>query len=217
MGNRIFKIILAILIFIISYSIGEIYRFSYYYTIMFVCPFAVFYIIFQVIKILDEITLVRRLVKKISPYFRPAIRKLKNIWSDAANLLLKLAHTSAVYQKFEALHLKNTSKITGYSDEFFRNHENETSHDYEIYHLKWKKCKSNSERVRFLYAKYIIRNRKKGKAFSYANTPEELQKVWGKDDYNAALFSAYYIARYDEKEEITDEIILKLTKYKAEH
>jgi len=196
--KRILKIIIAGAVFALSYYIGTAFPASYYYTIMFICPFSVLYAVGQILLILYDIELFRRIVKRLEPYVKPALRKFMQLISHGANLLLRLAHHSFLYQKFEYRRLRDTSRITGYHDEYRHSHQTPIQQEYETCALRWRKCKTDAERVRYTYLKYVEANRKAGKPFSYTDTPNSLQQRWHMDGETSdeTLIKWYYPARY---------------------
>lgn len=211
------KIIITAFIFLLSWWVGTAFHTTYYYTIMFICPFAAVYAFAQVLHILGKLRIFQRLLFRIAPFIQPLKRKLKSFWSRSTNFFLHMAHRTIFYQKFEYLHLKNTSRITGYRDEYTHRTDVRSSAEYEAFPLKWHKCRTNAQKVRFLYLKYVLANKKSGKPFSYADTPNQLQEKWASDDARDHLLtSSYYYARYkfcddsgedNKNEDISDEVI----------
>lgn len=208
--GRVIKMIVAVLLYAIFYEIGIRYPSLYYYTVMFLCPICLLYIIFQILLILNQIKFVKRIWEKVELWGKPALERLKHIWSNASNALLQLAHKNVVYQKFEYLHLRDRSRITGYSDEYRKSADDDKLREYGGNRLKWKKCKTNQERIRFLYSRFVIRGRRQGKIFTYSDTPNQLREAWGEDLYHTLLTEAYYQARYDEEAQIEDEVVREL-------
>ena len=202
--KRIFKIIMAGVVFALSYYTGTAFPSLYYYTIMFICPFAVLYAIGQVLLILYDIEFFRRAVKRLEPYVKPVLHKIMQLISHGANFLLRLAHHSFIYQKFEYRRLRDTSRITGYHDEYRHSDQTPSSQEYETYALRWRKCKNDAERVRYTYLKYVETNRRAGKTFSYSDTPNNLQKRWHTDaeSNDESLIKWYYPSRYGNKENL---------------
>lgn len=201
--KRLIKILAACAVFALSYWLGSTFRNTYYYTTMFCCPIAVLYIWIQFLLILYDIRFVRRILKKLQPYAAPLVNRIKSWWSHAANVLLKWVYASSVYQKIEYRRWKDTSRITGYSDEYHHNLSPSSSREYDAIPLKWRKCENNAQRIRCIYRKYVETNRKAGKPFSYASTPTELQKKWfqpSSEENDRLLMQLYYPARYDESE-----------------
>lgn len=200
--KRIIKIIIAGIVFALSYYAGTAFPSLYYYTIMFICPFSVLYAVGQVLLILYDIACFRRIVKRLEPYIRPVLSRLGKFVSNAANFLLRLAHHSFIYQKFEYRRLRDTSRITGYHDEYRHSGQSLANQEYETYALRWRKCKNDAQRVRYTYLKYVQTNRKAGKPFSYADTPSRLQKRWHTegDTRDELLVKWYYPARYGNSE-----------------
>lgn len=211
MLQYIIKIFISALVFLLSYRIGMSFHTTYYYTVMFICPFAVIYAFIQVLHLLGKLRIMQRLLFLIAPYVQPFKRKLKHFLSRSANFFLHMAHNTVIYQKMEYLHLKNTSRITGYHDEYIHDTTVRSVKEYEAFPLKWHKCKTNAQKIRFLYLKYVLTNKKAGKPFSYADTPDQLQKKWSFEDAKDDLLtSSYYCARYkihEENEDIPDQVI----------
>jgi len=54
----------------------------------------------------------------------------------------------------------------------------------------------NRERLRFIYARYIISVRKNGKSCNHCNTPEELKKTIATSEKESELFELYTPVRY---------------------
>lgn len=220
MLQYIIKIILSAFVFLLSWWIGTAFHTTYYYTVMFICPFTAIYAFIQILHILGKLRIFQRLLFVIAPYIQPLKQKLKSFLSRSTNFFLHMAHRTIIYQKFEYLHLKNTSRITGYRDEYMHRTDVCSSPEYEALPLKWHKCRTNAHKVRFLYLKYVLANKKSGKPFSYADTPNQLQKKWAfKDAKDNLLTSSYYYARYKfcdgneesrKNEDIADEVIEKL-------
>lgn len=188
-----------------SYYIGKRESYLYYYTTMFLCPFSVLYILYQLKEILKEVSAVRKLFGRLARFLLPLTLRLKKLWAAFARALSAAAQNSVLYKKIEYLHLKDLSCITGYSDEYIPINNEIEKNDYDFIRLKWKRCKTNAERVRYLYAKYVLEKRKSGHAFRCSDTPMQIQSKWGKDQYNQTLFPEYYRARYAPKEKIGDE------------
>lgn len=195
-----------------SYYIGQRETNLYYYTTMFLCPLSVLYILYQIKEILKEVKAVRKLLLRLARFLLPLTKRLKQLWGAFARTLSLTAKNSALYKKIEYLHLKDLSRITGYSDEYIPINNEKEKVDYDSIRLKWKKCKTNAEKVRYLYAKYVLAKRKNGHVFLNSDTPMQIQSKWGEDQYNQQLFPDYYKARYAISEEISDQEIKALLK-----
>lgn len=208
--GRLFKMLIAGALCAVFYYIGKIVSEAYYYTTMFLSPLCALYIFFQFKEILIEIRVFRQAVKWAGKRLFPLTKRIRKLWSHLAETLFSWVKESGVYRKMEYLHLKDLSRITGYSDEYIPINKEEQTPVYDSVRLKWKKCRTNSERVRYLYAKYVLRQRRDKHSFRDSDTPMQLQLKWGKDDYNDRLFPDYYRARYTTKEEISDEEIREL-------
>lgn len=204
------KLFIAIIVFTVSYITGKKYSELYYYTVMFICPLSVVYLLIQLWKMLCELVSFRKIIKKYAPRLFSILEKGMKLWGRFTNRILEMAKSTAVYHKYEMLKLKDLSRITGYSDEKLTNFSYKTSKDYDLILKKWRKCKGNAEKVRYIYGKYIERERKEGKVFDLVSTPYELIERWDKTDYNQLLADTYYKARYNENEQIEDEIVKRL-------
>lgn len=62
--------------------------------------------------------------------------------------------------------------------------------------LHWRDMKTNAEKIRYLYIKYILFKIKKGYAFKFNTTPNEISRELRLDDEAGELFAVYYDARY---------------------
>lgn len=174
--------------------------------------FVILCVISVMVQLLARIPFLQPLFLRLRKKLHPIAAHIRNVWMYATARFFQLLHTNVVYEKFEYLKLKNTSRITGYSDTVIRNPEQDLQAELERYRLKWKRCRTNQERVRYLYGKYVTQNRKQKQPFSYASTPRQLQKAWGEDEYNRLLIPTYYEARYQPTAEIDDEVLEKLRK-----
>ena len=204
------KLLCALALLCAACLIRQHHPSSYFYTTMFFIPIAGIWICYECLRILLYIVRPKRLLSKLAGRTAPFLRKFKIRWGALTSRLFDILRTTVIYQKLEYLHLKDTSRITGYRDEQIKNRGLETSAEYELSPLKWRRCKTNAERVRVLYAKYIAKNRRQKKLFSYSDTPVELQHQWGHDVYNELLIPAYYDARYNEHCDISDQQMTQL-------
>lgn len=208
------KIMISALVFLLSYWIGMSFHATYYYTVLFICPFAAIYAFIQILHLIGKLRIIKRLLFLTAPYIQPFKHKLKQFLSRTANFFLHMAHNTVIYQKFEYLHLKNTSRITGYRDEYMHETNAQTAAEYEVLPLKWRKCETNAQKVRYFYLKHVLANKKAGKPFSYADTPNQLLEKWSPDNAkDHFLTSSYYTARYKifpQGQDIPDETIQAL-------
>lgn len=70
--------------------------------------------------------------------------------------------------------------------------------------------KTNRDKVRFYYMRYVVGTVKKGAPFGYHLTPAELKALWKNPEGAEPLTGLYYRARYGE-EEIGEEELVKVT------
>lgn len=214
--HKLRRIVIACMIFALSYWLGSTFSFLYYYTVLFICPFAALFICFQLLLILYDMKLVQRLVKQLQPYLHPVAERIRSFISHAAATLLRLAQSNVIYQRLEYHRLRDTSRITGYSDEYHHATTMPATQEYTCYPLKWRKCTNDAQRIRYTYLKYVEANRKSGKAFSYSDTPYMLHRRWQPNDKTSArlLITSYYPARYGNE---TDQIPLSEEALKQLH
>lgn len=204
------KILICVPIFSLSYITGKKYTQLYYYLVMFLCPISVMYAVLQLLKILYELDIVRKVLTKFAPHLVNGLKLLKKSWFEFTNSVLKGAKSTKIYKTFQYLHLKKTDRITSYTDEKIYFEASGRRSRYALIIKRWKKCTDNCDRVRFLYGKYIERQRREGKKFLLSDTPNEVVRRWGEDSYNILLKEYYYRARYNTEEKIEDCVIDEL-------
>ncbi len=69
-------------------------------------------------------------------------------------------------------------------------------------------CEGNADTVRKLYIKYILSSITRGKDYTHAETPFEIENKIENDDVGV-LFDSYVDARYNDSSDIDDEIVQK--------
>lgn len=210
------KLTLALAVFIVSMLVGKHYHSTYFYTTMFLCPVSVLYMIAMLLGLLNELAFFHRLFRRFKRRLRPFLDRMKALAGAISDRVSGWMHTTAFYHKFEFLKLKNTSRITGYTDVHMRSRDIDGEEEYDLYLRRWRRCATNAERVRFLYGKYITKKRRQKKTFSYASTPQELNACWGTTAYSGQLIPAYYEARYNRNAEIRRELVEQLLKAESD-
>ena len=63
-------------------------------------------------------------------------------------------------------------------------------------HHKYSDMRSNRERIRFLWTKYILDKKQKNQKFAISYTPSEIKDSLDIEDNGTQLFALYYPARY---------------------
>lgn len=126
--------------------------------------------------------------------------KKRSVGKSLKRLLLRFfAMLGRVYESLVSL-LPNSKptraqQIHGYTDELLFHGIDDALPDRRS-RLRWRACKTDSERIRYLYVKQLRRSIKKGFAFRYADTPAQLRQRLPREAGENPVFSLYYPARY---------------------
>lgn len=136
------------------------------------------------------------------------IKAIKKILGLAAGLIIDLI--AKAYELLSLTTSRGLQQIKGYKDERIKIEYTKEEYKSKIRFKKWKKM-DNRERIRYLYAKSIIRWIKAGFDFETYDTPKEIgvklesQKRMKNEDQ--PLFDLYNQARYEQNSEIDDDMV----------
>lgn len=136
---------------------------------------------------------------------------LERILLLVVNFARKILDKSTVIKHMK---LRFAGQITGFNDEKISINHSRAKRKKKKY-KKYKEM-NNIERVRYFYDKKTYSAKKKGVNIELNNTPNEAFEIMKKAKYikeeGKMLISEYNNARYNDKAEISDEIVEKLRK-----
>lgn len=182
-------VFLRILIFLflsgIAWYIGEQNKATFFYTTRFFYPLFLMAALIQIWFLLPKWSFLKSHLQKL---FRKGLGTFRRFFPP-------------IQKK------KKKKRVQTYRDESFRA-EGLGYFSRKQKHLRWKDMKSNNDKIRYLYMKYVLQGVKKGNPFKYCFTPKELQRLW-KEEEELPLVNAYHGARYG-TEELPEELVKKL-------
>lgn len=195
----------------VFYGIGKIWKESFYVTLRFLYPISFGAAIFQLFFFLPSRQFLKPRLKKI---MGKAGERLLAVFGRVGAAVRKLGEGLS---RFRSRFHKNTAKMGkkgrkskngAYRDEFLYA-EGKGLFGSRRHHLRWRDMKTNRDKIRFYYMRYVLGTVKQGAPFAYHLTPEELKALWKNPEGAEPVTSLYYRARYGE-EEISEEEVLKV-------
>lgn len=206
-----FRMVVFALFAALFYGIGKVWRESFYVTLRFLYPISLGAAIFQIFFFLPKWQFLKPRIKKIMGKALDSLLTVLNRFGKAAR---QLGERFSRFRRNTAKTAKKgrKSKKGAYRDEFLYA-EGKGLFGSRRRHLKWRDMKTNRDKVRFYYMRYVLGTVKQGAPFGYHLTPDELKALWKNPEGAEPLTSLYYRARYGE-EEVSGEELLKLSKEK---
>lgn len=191
-------VFLRIIVFLclsgIFWYIGKLYRVTFFYTTRFFYPFFLILAMIQVWFLLPKWAFLKPRLKKV---LGKVAKPFQKIWQFGKSGFEKIREKFFFGRKSVAVGKESRKKNKSYRDESFYA-EGAGLFSKRRKHLKWRDMKSNNDKIRYLYMKYVLRGVKKGNPFQYSFTPMELQRLWKEKDEK--IVSAYIQARYGNEE-----------------
>ena len=198
--NAFFRMVIFALFAVLFYSIGKIWRESYYVTLMFFYPISIGAAFFQLFYFLPKRSFLRSKLEKIWQRVETRLLDVVNSLGDAMKGLGESFRTRKHRKKVvKPAKKKNKNKNGAYRDEFLYA-EGNGLFGHRRRHLRWRDMKSNQDKIRFYYMRYVLGTVKKGAPFSYHLTPGELKALWKNPENAEPLTGLYYRARYGGQE-----------------
>lgn len=200
---------------VLFYGVGKVWKESFYVTLRFLYPISLGAAIFQLFFFLPRWRFLKPRLKKM---MGKAGERLLAAFDRVAEAVRKFGESFSHFRSRFHKNKINTSgkreknKNKAYRDEFLYA-EGKGLFGSRRRHLKWRDMKTNGDKVRFYYMRYVLGRVKQGAPFAYHLTPEELKALWKKPEEAEPLTSLYYRARYGE-EEVSEEELLVLSKEK---
>lgn len=208
--NAFFRVVLFALLAFLFYGIGKAWKESFYVTLRFLYPISVMAALFQIFYFLPKWNFLKprlkKLLKAAGSRILPVFQKLGRAFGKLGGSLFRFRKR---FGKNTGKSGKRKKKTGGqsYRDEFLYAEGNGIFSSRRR-HLKWRDMKTNRDKVRFYYMRYVLGTVKKGAPFGYHLTPEELKMLWKNPEGAEPLTGLYYRARYGieeiEEQELTD-------------
>lgn len=195
------------------YRIGKIWRESFYVTLRFLYPISVMAALFQIFYFLPKWIFLKPRLKKV---LKKVGGRLLPVFSKMRAALKKMGEGVFRFRNRFRRKAGNSKKKKGrkfggaYRDEFLYA-EGSGLFGFRRHHLKWRDMKTNQDKVRFYYMRYVLGTVKKGAPFGYHLTPGELKALWKNPEGAEPLTGLYYRARYS-GQEIEEQELLRLEK-----
>lgn len=199
------RIAIFLLLAGVAKYIGILYRATFFYTTRF------FYPVFLILAILQVWFLLPKW-RFLSPRLRKLLAKIakpfQKLWTIGKEGFRRVRERFSFGRNGRESGRDQKRKGKAYRDESFYA-EGSGLFAKRRKHLKWRDMKSNNEKIRYLYMKYVLRGVKEGRPFKYSLTPKELQLLWKAEEKE--IVSAYIQARYG-NEELPEEQVEVLKK-----
>lgn len=193
--NAFFRMLFFSFLAFVFYKIGKVWRESFFYTIRFLYPLSVMAALFQLVFFLPKWSFLKPRVKKL----------LKKIGTPIGEVLLKCGRAIQSFAKYIGSfgdrfrrnqgEERKKQSATGYRDESFYA-KKQNSFWRRNRHLRLRDMKSNGEKIRYYYMKYVLGEVRKGAPFAYHLTPAQLKSLWKNPEESEPLVGLYYEARY---------------------
>lgn len=206
--NAFFRMVVFAFLAALFYGIGKVWKESFYVTLRFLYPISFGAAIFQLIYFLPRWS-----------FLKP---KLKKVFGKVGGRFLAVVdRLGAAMRKLGEGIRRRSNKNTAKKVKKGRKSKNGTYRDEFLYaegkglfgnrrrHLRWRDMKTNQDKVRFYYMRYVLGTVKRGAPFGYHLTPGELKALWKNPEGAEPLTGLYYRARYGE-EEISEEEVLEV-------
>lgn len=211
--NAFFRMILFALLAFIFYRIGKAWKESFYVTLRFLYPISVMVALFQIFYFLPKWNFLKprlaKLLKAAGSRILPVFQKLGRAFGKLGE---RFSHFRQRHGRNKEKNDRRKKKTgTTYRDEFLYA-EGKGLFGRRRHHLKWRDMKTNRDKVRFYYMRYVLGTVKKGAPFGYHLTPEELKRLWKNPEGAEPLTGLYYRARYG-IEEIEEQELADLQEY----
>lgn len=200
--NAFIRIGIFLFLAFIFRCIGEKYRVTFFYTTRFLYPVSVILAICQLGCLLPKWVFVKTRVGRL---LKKAGIPLQKLWNFGKRGLERIRER---FLPGDRSGKKESRQKKAYRDESFYA-DGSGLFTKRRKHLRWRDMKTNNEKIRYLYMKYVVGRVKAGQPFQYSLTPAELQKLWKAEDKE--IVSAYIQARYG-VEELPEELVERLKK-----
>ena len=162
---------------------------------------ATLFLVFAVKRFLLILSYNKKMAEKLERFFKG----LGEFWESLQEKFRKMFPDKKGSELF---------RIKGYKDEVFK-YYNDAGAAIKHKRLKWKELKTNSEKVRYLYADFLKKRIKKGFAFRYSDTPVQVQSKLPEEFNTNPVFDYYHEARYSGGADISDEALESIMKVKT--
>ena len=197
--NAFLRMVIFALFAVLFYGIGKIWKQSYYVTLMFFYPISVGAALFQLFYFLPKRSFLRSRLEKIWQRVETRLLDVVNRLGDAMKRLGESFRTRKRHRKKTIKPAKRKNKNNAYRDEFLYA-EGSGLFGRRRHHLRWRDMKTNQDKIRFYYMRYVLGTVKKGAPFAYHFTPGELKALWKDPEGAEPLTGLYYRARYGGQE-----------------
>ena len=199
--NAFLRMVVLALFAALFYGIGKIWRESYYVTLMFFYPISVGAALFQLFYFLPKRSFLRSKLEKIWQRVETRLLGVVNRLEEAVKRLGESFRARKNHRKkvVKPAKRKNKNKNGAYRDEFLYA-EGSGLFGRRRHHLRWRDMKTNQDKIRFYYMRYVLETVKKGAPFAYHLTPGELKALWKNPEGAEPLTGLYYRARYGGQE-----------------
>lgn len=198
--NAFLRMVIFALFAVLFYGIGKIWKQSYYVTLMFFYPISVGAALFQLFYFLPKRSFLRSRLEKIWQRVETRLLDVVNRLGDAMKRLGENFRARKRLRKKEVKPAKKKKNKNGaYRDEFLYA-EGSGLFGRRRHHLRWRDMKTNQDKIRFYYMRYVLETVKKGAPFAYHFTPGELKALWKNPEGAEPITGLYYRARYGGQE-----------------
>lgn len=206
--NAFFRMVFFALLAALFYGIGKVWKESFYVTLRFLYPISFGIALFQLFYFLPRWDFLKPRFKKMLEKVGGRVLAVFDRLGEAMRKLGEGIRRRSNKNTTKKVKKGRKSKNGAYRDEFLYA-EGKGLFGSRRRHLRWRDMKTNQDKVRFYYMRYVLGTVKKGAPFGYHLTPGELKALWKNPEGAEPLTGLYYRARYGE-EEIGEEEVFKL-------
>ena len=162
---------------------------------MFFYPISAGAALFQLFYFLPKRSFLRTRLEKIWQRVETYLSDVVNRIEEAIQRLGEYFRAWRRYRRKVVKPSKKKNKNSAYRDEFLYA-EGNGLFGRRRHHLRWRDMKTNQDKIRFYYMRYVLGTVKKGAPFAYHLTPGELKALWKNPEGAEPLTGLYYRARY---------------------
>lgn len=189
---------------LLFYGIGKVWKESYYVTTCFCYPISAIAAIFQLFYFLPKRSFLRKQTEKIWNKVKKRLLEAAGRVTEAFERLGERFRSR--FQRKAARPVRRRGKQNGaYRDEFLYA-EGNGLFGRKRRHLRWRDMKTNEEKIRFFYMRYVLTAVKQGAPFASYFTPGELKALWKEPEGSEPITGLYYRARYGGREIEAEEL-----------